>query len=597
MLLFQTFLTFLLHVTALVTAADTSAWKSRSIYFVLTDRIARSSSDTGGNACGNLGKYCGGTFQGLQSKLDYIKGLGFDAIWITPVVANSADGYHGYWAQDLYAINSNYGTAADLKSLVSAAHAKGIYIMVDVVANHMGFAPLSSNSPSPLNQPSAYHPSCNIDYTNQNSIETCRIANLPDINTSLPEIRSLFNTWITWLVREYNLDGLRIDTVKHVSRDFWPDFASAAGVYSIGEVFDGNPSYLASYAGLMPGLLNYAVYYPMNNFYQQKGSSQALVDMINTVSTLFPDPAALGTFLDNHDNPRWLAQKNDATLLKNALAFVVLSRGIPILYYGTEQGYAGGADPANREDLWRSGFNTNSDLYTTIAKLTGARRAAGGLPGNDHTHLYVTDTAYAWSRAGGNIVVLTTNAGASSNARHCFSTQKANGRWTDALGNVQGVVSADGSGGICVNVVRGLPVVLVQTDAVPPSTGTTLRTSSTTRSPTTTISTTTPCPSLVAVTFTQRVTTVFGESIRIAGNTPQLGNWNPANAPTLSASAYTAANPVWTITLNMVPGTTVQYKFVKVGSGGTTTTWESDPNRGFTVPRCQASVGVSGTWR
>jgi alpha-amylase len=140
MFFFNTILTFFLYFSSLVSAADTSAWKSRSIYFVLTDRIARSSSDTGGSSCGDLGNYCGGTFKGLESKLDYIKGLGFDAIWITPVVASgysfrknwtmankwkdSAGGYHGYWAQDLYSINSNYGTAADLKSLVSTAHTK-----------------------------------------------------------------------------------------------------------------------------------------------------------------------------------------------------------------------------------------------------------------------------------------------------------------------------------------------------------------------------------------------------------------------------------------------------------------------------------------
>lgn len=74
--------------TSAVSAADTAAWKSRNIYFALTDRVARSSGDTGGNACGDLSTYCGGTFQGLQSKLDYIQGMGFDAIWITPVVAS-----------------------------------------------------------------------------------------------------------------------------------------------------------------------------------------------------------------------------------------------------------------------------------------------------------------------------------------------------------------------------------------------------------------------------------------------------------------------------------------------------------------------------
>lgn len=88
MMLFKAIVAFLLQVATLVNAADTAAWKSRSIYFVLTDRIARSSSDTGGASCSNLGKYCGGTFKGLESKLDYIKNLGFDAIWITPVVAS-----------------------------------------------------------------------------------------------------------------------------------------------------------------------------------------------------------------------------------------------------------------------------------------------------------------------------------------------------------------------------------------------------------------------------------------------------------------------------------------------------------------------------
>lgn len=89
MMFLKAFVAFLLQITTLVHAADTAAWKSRSIYFVLTDRVARSSSDTGGGSCSNLGKYCGGTFKGLESKLDYIKNLGFDAIWITPVVAST----------------------------------------------------------------------------------------------------------------------------------------------------------------------------------------------------------------------------------------------------------------------------------------------------------------------------------------------------------------------------------------------------------------------------------------------------------------------------------------------------------------------------
>jgi alpha-amylase len=329
----------------------------------------------------------------------------------------------------------------------------------------------------------------------------------------------------------------------------------------------------------------------MNNFYQQKGSAQALVDMMNTVSNTFPDPSALGTFLDNHDNARWLSVKNDQTLLKNALAYVILARGIPILYYGTEQGYAGGNDPANREDLWRSSFNTNANLYQAIKKLTSARKAAGGLAGNDHVHLYVSSNAYAWSRAGGNLVVLTTNAGSGSNAQHCFNTQKANGRWTNVYGN-GGTIAADGSGNICVSITSGEPVVLVASSGTPttnPST-TTLRTSATRTA------TSTACPTTVSVSITHRVVTTLGETIKITGNTGQLGNWTPANGLTLSAASYTSSNPVWTITIPMSAGSAVQYKFVKVSNGGTVT-WESDPNRSYTVPTCQASASLSSSWQ
>ncbi|KAJ4200000.1 hypothetical protein NW767_007980 [Fusarium falciforme] len=438
-------------------AADAAAWKSRNIYFVLTDRIARSSTDNGG-ACSDLGSYCGGTFKGLESKLDYIKGMGFDAIWITPVVSNTPNGYHGYWADDLYTINSKYGTAEDLKSLVSSAHQKGIYVMVDVVANHMG-PNIGGHKPEPLNQQSSYHSGCEINYSDQTSIEVCSIAGLPDVKTENSDIRTLYQNWIKWLVKEYQFDGIRIDTVKHVEKDFWPGFQSAAGVYSIGEVFDGNPDYLAGYASVMPGLLNYAIYYPMNRFYQQQGSSQDLVNMHDEISAKFPDPTVLGTFLDNHDNARWLNRKNDVSLLKNALAHVILARGIPIVYYGTEQGYAGGNDPANREDLWRSGFNTNADLYQAISRLSNARSKAGGLGGNDHKHLFVENNVYAWSRAGGDLVVLTTNRGQGWSGQYCFYTQRPNKSWNNVFG--RGSYTSDNDGRVCVNVTNGEPVVLL----------------------------------------------------------------------------------------------------------------------------------------
>jgi alpha-amylase len=339
---------------------------------------------------------------------------------------------------------------------------QGFYMMVDVVANHMGYANISDDSPSPLNQASSYHPECDIDYNNQTSVENCWISGLPDLNTQSSTIRSLYQDWVSNLVSTYGFDGVRIDTVKHVEQDYWPGFVNATGVYCIGEVFDGDPNYLLPYASLMPGLLNYAIYYPMTRFFLQQGSSQDMVNMHDQIGSMFPDPTALGTFVDNHDNPRFLSIKNDTALLKNALTYTILSRGIPIVYYGTEQAFSGGNDPANREDLWRSGFNAQSDMYDAISKLTYAKHAVGGLADNDHKHLYVADTAYAFSRAGGNMVALTTNSGSGSSAQHCFGTQVPNGRWQNVFDEGNGpTYSADGNGQLCLNVSNGQPIVLL----------------------------------------------------------------------------------------------------------------------------------------
>ena len=86
-------------------------------------------------------------------------------------------------------------------------------MMVDVVANHMGQAAISDDRPDPMNQQSSYHTACDIYYSDQSSVENCRIANLPDVNTQSSTVRSFYQTWIKWLVNEYKFDGVRIDTV------------------------------------------------------------------------------------------------------------------------------------------------------------------------------------------------------------------------------------------------------------------------------------------------------------------------------------------------------------------------------------------------
>ena len=140
-----------------------------------------------------------------------------------------------------------------------------MYLMLDVVVNHLAATSASPDYTTafkPFNTQTDFHPFCWItDYSNQTNVEQCWIGDrnlmLADLDTEDPQVVNMLNTWIKTLVANYTIDGIRIDTVKHVRQDFWPDFAKAAGVYTIGEVLDDRPSYLAPYTSSVvscPGL-------------------------------------------------------------------------------------------------------------------------------------------------------------------------------------------------------------------------------------------------------------------------------------------------------------------------------------------------------
>ncbi|KAH8595915.1 Six-hairpin glycosidase-like protein [Bisporella sp. PMI_857] len=135
-----------------------------------------------------------------------------------------------------------------------------------------------------------------------------------------------------------------------------------------------------------------------------------------------------------------------------------------------------------------------------------------------------------------------------------------------------------------------------QTPGTGVPTATTTQTNTGTTSAPTSTATCTPATS-VAVTFNELVTTIYGQTIKIVGDVATLGSWKTANAIALSASGYTASNPLWTVTISFAPGTVILYKFINVASDGTVT-WEKDPNRSYTVPAsCATAVTVSGSWQ
>ena len=332
-------------------AGNTEDWKKRNVYQVLTDRFAR--SDQSESACSNLSGYCGGNYQGMIGQLDYIKGMGFDAIWISPIVDNIDGGYHGYWARNWEKLNENFGTEDDLKALVNAAHEKDIWVMVDVVANHCGPIGDDFGQLYPFNVSDDFHSDCDINWNDQNSVENCRLSGLPDLNQDNSYVRQYLKDWVKGIVETYGFDGIRIDTIPEVPKDFWAEYGAASGVFQMGECFNGDPAYVGPYQGSLTGLFNYPMFYTISDVFGGHKSMYGFRDRYNQESSHFSDIDALGVFVDNHDNGRFLSRyNNNRTGLKQAEVFALTSRGIPFTYYGTEQYYAGGSDPKNRESLW-----------------------------------------------------------------------------------------------------------------------------------------------------------------------------------------------------------------------------------------------------
>eukprot|EP00040_Diaphanoeca_grandis_P004152 m.27287 g.27287 ORF g.27287 m.27287 type:complete len:577 (-) comp15720_c1_seq1:61-1791(-) len=387
----------MMFLTPEVSALTTEQWKSRTIYQVITDRfaLAAGDSDTCNTGSCPYGNFCGGTFAGIESKLPYIQAMGFDAVWISPVVQNIDCGYHGYWAQNLSAIEHHFGGAVQLKSFMDAARAAGVAVMLDIVGNHMG--PSSTNdfqALSPFNSLDHYHGTpdshCDATKTNdQGQREACWLVNLCDLKQENPYVTQQLVLWMQNLQKAYNFDGIRIDTVPYVPKVFWHALKTQAlpNTYAVGEVLIGgvDNNYDAGYqysndggvnGPLLDGILNYPFFWALRNCFQKGGALSDLQQQWQSIASTFKDVGALGIFAENHDQDRWLLGNPDQNTYKNALASVMMLPGVPIAYYGTEQGMAG-ADPDNdkRQPLWSNGgYNEQSPLFLWTTKLVTARK-------------------------------------------------------------------------------------------------------------------------------------------------------------------------------------------------------------------------------
>lgn len=356
---------------------NSQAFSSKDlIYFVMTDRYKDGLTEN--NQFTDVNKndpksFHGGDFVGLTQSLDYIKSLGTTAIWITPIVQNEPKGYHGYWAYDFNKIDPHLGTEDEFIQLVNEAHKRDIKVILDYVVNHTG-----PQSPwvKDASKKDWFHPKKDIsNWADLKEVENNWLFGLPDLNTENPEVVSYMTENAKEWIRKTGIDGMRLDTVRHVPRPFWNTFTQSIktefpNFYFIGEVWNDNTRYMQLYNDEgIDGLTNYSLYKGITGTFCRTGSSSSLIGALDK-EKFFKSPNLNGIFKDNHDNPRYISV-NGKAYTKQALTFIMTYPAIPMIYYGTEIGMAGKGDPDNRRDMtWdKTQNNQMLDYYQALLKL------------------------------------------------------------------------------------------------------------------------------------------------------------------------------------------------------------------------------------
>ncbi|WP_224249268.1 alpha-amylase family glycosyl hydrolase [Hyalangium gracile] len=427
-------------------------WRDQIIYFVMTDRFANGDPSNDNQGAGEFNpadgaKYSGGDLKGLLERLDYIQGLGATTVWITPPVANqwwdplvNYGGYHGYWARHFTQVDPHLGTLEDYQRLSRALHGRGMYLVQDVVLNHMancfrytsydpadvtanvvrntGAKPECGPTQAPFDQwdptnpthrqASIFHWTPTIaDYGDSNQERNWQLADLDDLNTENPVVATALRDSYAYWLREVGVDGFRVDTVFYVPQDFFKDFLHSQdanhpgiltqarslgqeGFLAFGEGFASDKPFedtasrkVASYMkdpntgeDLLTGMLHFPLYRTAGDVFARGMPTSQLGHRLMHSQALFARPHLMPTFLDNHDVDRFLSGGSEAAL-RQALLFMMTVPGIPVLYYGTEQGFT-----EQRAAMFQAGygsggkdrFDTTAPLYTLIQELTTLRK-------------------------------------------------------------------------------------------------------------------------------------------------------------------------------------------------------------------------------
>jgi len=427
------------------------------IYFLLPDRFANgdAANDRGGLQGDRLatgfdptakGFFHGGDLKGVLEHLDYIQSLGATAIWLAPIFKNQvvqgapgheSAGYHGYWITDFTSVDPHFGTKADLRALVRAAHARGIKVYLDIVVNHTAdviryrecpdnhcpYRSLADYPPRPgsypytpyvpageehakgpdwLNDVRYYHNRGESTFEGE-SATLGDFSGLDDVATEDPRVvRGFIDIYGAW-IDQLHIDGYRIDTAKHVNPEFWRAFvpamrarAAAHGIahfHIFGEVATAamDPALLAEHTRVdkLPAVLDFAFAAAVRDTVAEQAGTEELARLF-AADPLYEggEDAALQlpTFISNHDGGRfaYLVQRgrpaaDAAEVLQRVrlgYAMLLTLRGVPTIYAGDEQGFVGlGADQDARQDMFGSQVASYNDqpLLGTTATTASSR--------------------------------------------------------------------------------------------------------------------------------------------------------------------------------------------------------------------------------
>ena len=411
--------------------ASPADWRDESFYFALLDRFARSGPGRPVGEPKDGGSRHGGNLRGVIEQLDYLKGAGVTTLMLSPVTQTLPEAYHGYAPVHMMAVDPHLGTMADMKELVAQAHKRGMRVVLDWVLNHAGpvFEYKDGSKWKGMDAPAkeigewtqALKPvelARSENFTRHGVIDNWDDAeqavngdfppNYRHYDSLRPETADLMVNIANWWIKETDIDGFRLDAVRHVPKAFLPEFQKRVRAYAaslgkkdfffVGENSTGHDADLQPFLeGGMNSLFNYPAFRRDNKALHGAAPTAALEDSFSTsLGMLGSAMSRLLRFFDNHDTYRFLRVGEPVEVLHAALSYVMLSIGIPIIYAGTEQALRQGtdrlepegpqfpADPFNREDMFAGGqfksessagdkFDPTSPTYKFVSRLNALR--------------------------------------------------------------------------------------------------------------------------------------------------------------------------------------------------------------------------------